>query len=305
VIGSSDCLWGLLDGMNDAGLVVSLTAVPSAEGQTGFAIPLVVRYVLEMAESVPEAIAVLSRVPVNMAYNLTLLDRRADTATVFVAPGARPEVFASPVATNHRGRVPDDPAHAHSLRSVERRQALLTLLAQLPDVATTVDAFLRPPLYVTDYSRGFGTMYTAVYRPDRGIVDYVWPDSVWRRDFDSPDAVHPVSYRDGGDPALAAAVEPQEPFDASDLLRPDLGYSREQLDRATPAELAELAQAAVVTLARSGDPAAFGHLLALTRVAGESLGTAARALAGRSSWSGVADVAGTTRQAAWERWRAR
>ena len=190
-------------------------------------------------------------------------------------------------------------------QSVERRQALLTLLAQLPDVATTVDAFLRPPLYVTDYSRGFGTMYTAVYRPDRGIVDYVWPDSVWRRDFDSPDAVHPVSYRDGGDPALAAAVEPQEPFDASDLLRPDLGYSREQLDRATPAELAELAQAAVVTLARSGDPAAFGHLLALTRVAGESLGTAARALAGRSSWSGVADVAGTTRQAAWERWRAR
>ena len=306
VIGSSDCLWGLLDGMNDAGLVVSLTAVPSPVGQTGFAIPLVVRYVLEMAESVPEAIAVLSRVPVNMAYNLTLLDRRADTATVFVAPGARPEVFASPVATNHRGRVPDDPAHAHSLRSVERRQVLLALLARLPDVETVVDAFLQPPLYVTDYSRGFGTMYTAVYRPDRGIVDYVWPDSVWRRDFDSPDAVHPVSYRDGGDPALAAAVEPQEPFDASDLLlQPDPVCSREQLDRATPAELAELAEAAVVTLARSGDPAAFGHLLALTQVTGESLGTAARALAGRSSWSGVADVAGTTRQAAWERWRAR
>ena len=81
VIGSSDCLWGLLDGMNDAGLVVSLTAVPSAVGRTGFAIPLVVRYVLEMAESVPEAIAVLSRVPVNMAYEqvMAIAELRAFT----------------------------------------------------------------------------------------------------------------------------------------------------------------------------------------------------------------------------------
>jgi predicted choloylglycine hydrolase len=306
VIGSSDCLWGLLDGMNDAGLVISLTAVPSPAGPTGFAIPLVVRYVLEMAESVPEAIAALSRVPINMAYNLTLLDRRGDTATVFVAPGARPEVFASPAATNHRGRVPDDPAHARSLRSVERQRVLLALLARNPDVETMVDAFLRPPLYVTDYGRGFGTMYTAVYRPDRGVVDYVWPGSVWRRDFDSPDAVHPVAYPDGGDPALAAVVDPQHRIDApGSPVQPDLMCSREQLDRATTAELAELAEAAVVTLARSGDPAAFGHLLRLTQVAGESLGTAARALANQTSWTGVADVAGTTRQAAWERWRAR
>jgi hypothetical protein len=101
-------------------------------------------------------------------------------------------------------------------------------------------------------------------------------------------------------------VEPQGRIDAQEvLLQPELMCSREQLDRATPAELADLAEAAVLTLARSGDPAAFGHLLQLTRVAGESLGTAARALADQSSWSGVADVAGTTRQAAWERWRAR
>jgi hypothetical protein len=81
--------------------------------------------------------------------------------------------------------------------------------------------------------------------------------------------------------------------------------TREELAQATPSELAELAEAAVGQLARSADPAAFAHLLALTRITGESLGTAARTLADRSSWSGVADVAGTTRQAAWERWRAR
>lgn len=296
VIGSSDCLWGLLDGMNDAGLALSLTAVPSPAGPTGFGIPLVVRYVLEVAESVPEAIAVLSRVPVNMAYNLTLVDRQAGSATVFVAPGARPEVFASPVATNHRGDVPDDPVHARSFRSVERRQVLLDLVARRPDVETVVDAFLRPPLHNTEYSRGFGTMYTAVYRPERGVVDYVWPGAVWRRDFDSPDAVHPVTYLDGGQDRIDAPVP---------LLQPDPMCSREELGRSTTDELAELAEGAVTTLAASGDPAAFAHLLRLTQLAGESLGTAARALAGQTSWSGVADVAGTTKQAAWERWRAR
>jgi predicted choloylglycine hydrolase len=208
VIGSGDCLWGLLDGMNDAGLVVSLTAVPSAAGPPGFGVPLVLRYVLEMAETVAEATAVLARVPINMAYNLTLLDRHCDTSTVFVTPGAQPEVFAIPAATNHRGTVPGDPVHARSLRSVERQQTLLALLAARPDERTMVNAFLRSPLYTTDYARGFGTMYTAVYRPDRGTVDYVWPDSVWRRGFDSPDAIHTVVYPDFDGASLAAAGEP-------------------------------------------------------------------------------------------------
>ena len=81
--------------------------------------------------------------------------------------------------------------------------------------------------------------------------------------------------------------------------------SREELDNATPAELAQLAEAAVVALARSGDAEAFGYLLQLTRLASESLGTAARSMADRSSWSEVGDIAGTSKQAAWERWRAR
>ena len=55
------------------------------------------------------------------------------------------------------------------------------------------------------------------------------------------------------------------------------------------------------TAARSDDPAAFGYLLGLTRLAGECLGVAARTLAHESSWSQVGNIAGTTRQAAWER----
>ena len=44
---------------------------------------------------------------------------------------------------------------------------------------------MEPPLYSTEYSRGFGTLYTAAYRPADGVVTYHWPgvdlDAVVRR----------------------------------------------------------------------------------------------------------------------------
>ena len=79
----------------------------------------------------------------------------------------------------------------------------------------------------------------------------------------------------------------------------------DDLARETSDELAALAEAAIDVLARGGDPAAFGHLLRLTRVAGEAVGVAARTMADHTSWTGVAEIAGTSRQAAWERWRGR
>ena len=39
VIGTSDCLWGLVDGMNDDGLVISLTHGGRQSSAPGFAIP--------------------------------------------------------------------------------------------------------------------------------------------------------------------------------------------------------------------------------------------------------------------------
>jgi Acyl-coenzyme A:6-aminopenicillanic acid acyl-transferase len=73
-----------------------------------------VRYLLEVAETVAEAISVLTRVPVNMAYNLTLLDKHTEAATAFVAPGTSPEISDLDAATNHRGTVPDWPEHGRS-----------------------------------------------------------------------------------------------------------------------------------------------------------------------------------------------
>ena len=69
------------------------------------------------------------------------------------------------------------------------------------------------------------------------------------------------------------------------------------------AELAEQARDALRALACRSELEAFQELLDLSRLAGECLGESARTLAAHSSWSQVAGVAGTTKQAAWSRWR--
>jgi hypothetical protein len=43
-----------------------------------------------------------------------------------------------------------------------------------------IAAMLRPPLRSTDYEGGFGTLYTAGYRPTDRAVEYSWPGSTWR-----------------------------------------------------------------------------------------------------------------------------
>jgi predicted choloylglycine hydrolase len=162
----------------------------------GFGIPLVVRYLLEVAASLDEVRSVLRRVPVNMSYNLTVVDGSGKSLTAFVAPDSAPEFFSARAATNHRGTVPEYPERAQSLRSVERQRLLFSLLDSEPDMPGLTSAFLRPPLRSTEYGRAFGTLYTVVYRPNDGVADYLWPDDSWRRTFDSVDATKTVILRE-------------------------------------------------------------------------------------------------------------
>lgn len=84
VAAMGDCLWGALDGVNEDGLAASLSFGGRTVAGIGFGIPLVLRYVLETARNTAQAIAILQRVPVHMSYSVTLLDKAADWATVFV-----------------------------------------------------------------------------------------------------------------------------------------------------------------------------------------------------------------------------
>jgi predicted choloylglycine hydrolase len=184
VVGMSDCLWGLLDGMNDAGLAVSLTFGGRRALGDGFGIPIVVRYLLETCDDVVSAQRVLSRLPYSLSHNLTLVDGRGHVLTAFLSPDREPIFRSSPVATNHQWIV-ERPEQARATRTIEREQAVLELLGDPTTTAATFeDAFLREPLFSTAYASGFGTLYTAAYRPVSGRVRYRWPAFTWELGFD-------------------------------------------------------------------------------------------------------------------------
>ena len=183
VIGMTDCLWGLLDGMNEAGLAVSLTFGGRRAGGAGFGITLVLRYLLETCATTAQAVSTLERLPVQGAYNLTLLDRSGDAATAYLAADRPLRVEPTLVATNHQ-RAVEWPEHARATRTLERERAILALLAEPATRAEDlIAAFLSPPLHTTAYADGFGTLYTAVHRPAEGAVEYLWPGASWRQSF--------------------------------------------------------------------------------------------------------------------------
>jgi predicted choloylglycine hydrolase len=176
VIGMSDCLWGLLDGINDAGLAMSLTFGGRSTVGDGFGIPLVIRYLLEVCTTVGEACGALTRMPIHAAQNVTMLDRSGDFATVHLSPDREPELLNVPVAANHQRR-DDWPQYAVAVGTFERERRLVELL-RTPQMSADrlVDEFLRLPLYRTGFATGIGTLYTAAYYPAQGRVEYRWPD---------------------------------------------------------------------------------------------------------------------------------
>lgn len=79
--------------------------------------------------------------------------------------------------------------------------------------------------------------------------------------------------------------------------------SGESLGDLTDHELAELACRAAAELSSRGTREGFAEMLRVVAYVGERVGDAARLMATSHSWSQVAEVSGTSRQAAWERWR--
>jgi predicted choloylglycine hydrolase len=180
VIGMSDCLWGMLDGVNDAGFGVSLAFGGRPVTGEGFGVPLVLRYLLQVCETVQDAREVLARLPYQLAHTLTMADRSGGVLTAYLAPDREVEFREVAAATTHQGAV-EWTEHAAATRSLEREHCMT---AMLDDPAVTeqqfLEAFLKPPLRSGTYSKGFGTLYTAVYDLEAGSATYAWPDSSWK-----------------------------------------------------------------------------------------------------------------------------
>jgi len=193
VLAASDCLWGVLDGINEHGLAVALSFGGSREVGDGFGIPLILRYVLESCATVAEACATLGRVPSHMAYNVSLVDRKGAYRVAYLRPGARAEFVRQAVATNHQRRI-EWPEYVAATWSEERKRSARTALRAAADTSDLVARFLEAPLFATDYPGWHGTLYTAAYSPLEGAAEVHWPgaavrqalDDFTEREFDVP-----------------------------------------------------------------------------------------------------------------------
>ncbi len=235
VISTNECLWGADDGINDAGLAISLTFGGRKAVGTGFGIPIILRYILQTCETTKQAVKQLRRIPSHMSYNITVVDKSGDYATVHVAPDRQARVTKDRIATNHQQTI-EWQEQANFSKTLERKEYLEKLIQNWHNTATPVktgvksspqnldshlrgnderlqtldavpaqerhlrlrsgtgiqssdkeksiiNAFLQPPLYSGNYQQNFGTVYTAVYKPENGSMAYHWPNQQWQHSF--------------------------------------------------------------------------------------------------------------------------
>ncbi len=229
VVGMVEGLAGLADGMNDAGLVISLAFGGRPALGRGFGVPLIVRYLLQVCADVPDAVEALRGLPCHMAYNLTLVDRFGRHATVLMAPDRPAIVQDVPFATNHQIGV-EWPRHARLSQTLERSEFLeRTLATPGLDGSTLESRFLAPPLHRRRYALGFGTVYTAVYRPVTGTVQLAWPGLArWRKGFEAfSEDTRRIVYPAGGIPYEAPArIRPHRQQDDCGTTGTTRGFSR-------------------------------------------------------------------------------
>lgn len=183
VIAISDCLMGVLDGMNEDGLAISLAFGGSKIEGFGFGIPFILRYILEFSSSVDEAVEVLHRLPSHMAYNVYITDKSGQVKTVLMATERTSVATEIPYATNHQGSEDwvEIPLYSNT---TERAIYLEHLLSNGYSGEDLIHLFLQTPLYNHGFSKGFGTLYTSAYLPTEGLVKMYWPSAKVIQSFD-------------------------------------------------------------------------------------------------------------------------
>ncbi|MFT7440493.1 MAG: putative choloylglycine hydrolase [Sulfitobacter sp.] len=114
-----------------------------------------------------------------------MLDRKRKYLTAFMAPDRETLITNAAVATNHQETV-EWISHARFTATVERERYLLQRLRFHRDPEEKfIGAFLKPPLYSHAFSAGFGTLYTAVYRPRKRQMELRWPGTIWSQAIDN------------------------------------------------------------------------------------------------------------------------
>jgi len=143
-------------------------------------VTLLLRYMLEQCADVPQALEAVAAVPVNLSYNIALVDASGQAALVRVAPDRAPVIDHGGVCAGNRQGATEWPEHAAST-GTELREAVLA--DALADPAMTVDrleqVFLSEPVQREPAEHTWGTVYTARYDTRERSVRLLWPDDVW------------------------------------------------------------------------------------------------------------------------------
>jgi predicted choloylglycine hydrolase len=204
VLGMADCAWGLMDGINDSGLSVAISFGGRRAVGRGFGIGLVVRYVLQTCSTTQEAVDRIVNLPVQMSYNVAIVDAYGDHRLVMTAPD-RPAKVSMALSCGNRQGPTEWPAHAVYCNTVQREEQLTSLVTfPLIESDDLVSAFLRPPLYRSLVDSTWGTVYTAAYRPSTGALTLLWPDDQWAL------SVHAADEQSRPRKVLAMIPEPVE-----------------------------------------------------------------------------------------------
>ncbi|MBB6734834.1 C45 family autoproteolytic acyltransferase/hydolase [Cohnella zeiphila] len=193
IIGSAECGWGYLDGLNHHGLAVAITFGGSFEVGDGFSIPIIVRYLLRTCATVPEAAERLNALPHRLVQNLSLLDRDGRYCVVYASPDQVTAEHGLLCCTNHQQRIQESGHVEHG--TVERFDHLFK---RAGDVSPEV--FLEPPLHSKRFSDQFGTLYTVEIDPRSGTVHYHWLEGRQLRvSPDSPETEFSIALSDRED----------------------------------------------------------------------------------------------------------
>ena len=119
-----------------------------------------------------------------MSYNVTVVDKKGASKTVMLAPDKKPLVTNDAFATNHQGEI-DWHENAEFNQTIKRYNFIKNYLKSKNISANELaKAFLHYPLYNTKFTEGFGTLYTAVYQPEKMLMKVLWPNVAIERSFD-------------------------------------------------------------------------------------------------------------------------
>lgn len=221
-IGFSLLLFGRIDGCNEHGLVVTMSAgAPGVEVQEGgLRFWAVIRTLLDRCRSVEEALDVLQGIPISFNLNLLLADKTGQAALVEVycshravrriGPESALQVLVSTNHYSHPEMLPYDVGRMW--QSVARQRALEQAFSGRPvgkeDIRQVLSSPVPAGVCCHYYEDGLGTLWSVIYDVFAGEAEIALGSprrNPWRR-FGLTDAPGVSEY-----PAIFPLEQPTEP----------------------------------------------------------------------------------------------